>query len=54
MERQHYTVSIRKVADKWVASFHHDPMSAADGFGSGTTAWGAAQQRPWAAVKTSA
>ena len=27
MERQRYTVSIRKVADKWLASFHNDPMS---------------------------
>ena len=28
MERYGYTVSLRKVADRWVASFHHDPMSA--------------------------
>jgi hypothetical protein len=54
MERQHYTVSIRKVADEWVASFHHDPMSAPSGFGSGDAPWHALQQAAWAAVKRSA
>ena len=54
MQRAHYTMSLRQIEDKWVASFHHDPMSAPDGFGSGTTPWRAVQQASWAAVKRAA
>jgi hypothetical protein len=46
--------SIRKVVDKWVASFHHDPMSGPDGSGSGATPWRAVQDAAWMAVKRAA
>jgi hypothetical protein len=54
MQRAQYTVSLRQVEDKWIASFHRGPMSAPSGFGSGTTPWKAVQVAAWAAVKRAA
>ena len=49
MERQGYSLSMRKIEDKWIAAFHHDPTLSAGGFGSGTTPWRAVQDAAYGA-----
>ena len=53
MGRQGCTVSLRNrgVNGGWVASFHRDPVTSADGFASGGTPWEAVQRAAWQAIK---
>ena len=55
MGRQGCTVSLRNrgVNGGWVASFHRDPVTSADGFASGGTPWEAVQRAAWLAMKDS-
>lgn len=54
MERHGYALSLRRVEEKWIASFHHDPTLAPGGFAAAPTPWRAVQQAAWAAVKAGA
>ena len=54
MERHGYALSLRKIEDKWIASFQHDPTLSASGFGAAETPWEATQIAAWAAVKKAA
>ena len=52
MERNGFKISLRSIAaEGWVCSFQSDPMTAASGFGSGSTPWRAVQLAAWAAVR---
>jgi hypothetical protein len=57
MQRQGFRLSLKKYGNgdgAWVASFHRDIMTSADGFGSGSMPWAAVQQAAWAALRQSA
>ena len=52
MERQGYRFALRKIEDKWIASFHHDPTLSASGFGAAPTPWNAVHIAAWTTVMT--
>jgi hypothetical protein len=54
MERQHFSLSSRKIEDKWIASFHHHPTLSTSGFGVASMPWRAVQRTAWAAMKRAA
>jgi hypothetical protein len=51
---EHFSLSLRKIEDKWIASFHHDPTLSASGFGAASMPWRAVQRAAWAAMKRAA
>lgn len=54
MERQQFSLSLRKIEDKWMASFHHHPTLSVSGFGAGPMPWRTVQRAAWAAMKRAA
>ena len=55
MRRHGDDVSLRTAGaerGQWVASFHSDPMTSADGYPAAPTPWGAVQAAAWRALKT--
>jgi hypothetical protein len=54
MERQHLSLSLRRIEDEWIALFHHDPRLSASGFGAAPMLWRAVQRAAWAAMKRAA
>jgi hypothetical protein len=52
MERQGYRLHLTNVDEAtWRATFSSHPMISAEGFGAGSTPWGAVQDAAWAAFK---
>jgi hypothetical protein len=54
IKRQHFSLSLRKIEDKWIASFRHDPTLSASDFDAAPMPWRAVQRTAWATMKRAA
>src|SRR6266404_3296981 len=51
MERQGYRLHLTNIeAGTWRATFSHDSLAAAEGFGAAPTPWAAVQRAAWKAL----